>query len=83
MVIVKECYAQCNEAKTQLSQDLASLQQEYSNLISSSSIVSDIIVQTSLLPLCVGGGGTSSTKISGMCLCFHQMRMLTLSQSQL
>ncbi|PNF42565.1 hypothetical protein B7P43_G05430 [Cryptotermes secundus] len=39
MVIVKECYAQCNEAKTQLSQDLASLQQEYSSLISSSSIV--------------------------------------------
>jgi hypothetical protein len=46
MVIIKECYAQCNEAKTQLTQDLASLQQEYSTLISSSSIVSDIIVHT-------------------------------------
>ncbi|XP_021916457.1 sarcolemmal membrane-associated protein-like isoform X3 [Zootermopsis nevadensis] len=39
MVIVKECYSQCNEAKTQLTQDLVSLQQEYSNLMSSSSIV--------------------------------------------
>ncbi|XP_069693764.1 sarcolemmal membrane-associated protein isoform X2 [Periplaneta americana] len=39
MVIVKECYAQCNEAKTQLTQDLVSLQQEYSNLVGNSSIV--------------------------------------------
>lgn len=44
MVIVKECYSQCNEAKTQLTQDLVSLQQEYSNLMSSSSIVSNSII---------------------------------------
>jgi hypothetical protein len=41
MVIVKECYAQCNEAKTQLTQDLVSLQQEYSNVMSSTSVVSN------------------------------------------
>jgi hypothetical protein len=45
MVIVKECYAQCNEAKTQLTQDLVLLQQEYSNLIGSSSVVSNGIIQ--------------------------------------
>jgi hypothetical protein len=44
MVIVKECYAQCNEAKTQLTQDLVSLQREYSNLMSSTSIVSNSII---------------------------------------
>jgi hypothetical protein len=43
MVIVKECYAQCNEAKTRLTQDLVSLQQEYSNLMGSTSIVSNTI----------------------------------------
>jgi hypothetical protein len=45
MVIIKERYAQCNEAKTQLTQDLVSLQQEYSSLISSSSIVSNIMIE--------------------------------------
>jgi len=38
MVIIKERYAQCNEAKTQLTQDLVSLQQEYSSLVGSSSV---------------------------------------------
>jgi len=46
MVIIKERYAQCNEAKTQLNQDLVSLQQEYSSLIGSSSIVSNIMIET-------------------------------------
>jgi len=46
MVIIKERYAQCNEAKTQLTQDLVSLQQEYSSLIGSSSIVSNIMMET-------------------------------------
>jgi hypothetical protein len=44
MVIIKERYAQCNEAKTQLTQDLVSLQQEYSSLIGSSSIVSSFTI---------------------------------------
>jgi hypothetical protein len=84
MVIVKECYAQCNEAKTQLTQDLAALRQEYSTVISSSSIVSDDIVHTfSLITLWGGGGGTFNLKITGMRLCFCRMHMLTLLQSQL
>ncbi|GFG37387.1 hypothetical protein Cfor_11194 [Coptotermes formosanus] len=40
MVIIKERYAQCNEARTQLTQDLVSLQQEYSSIIGISSIIS-------------------------------------------
>jgi len=52
MVIIKERYAQCNEAKTQLTQDLVSLQQEYSSLVGSSSIVSNIILVFKLSPCC-------------------------------
>jgi hypothetical protein len=46
MVIIKERYAQCNEAKTQLTQDLVSLQQEYSSVVGSSSVVSSTMILT-------------------------------------